>query len=113
MHVNYTICLNLLASVAEAKNGAVFINTQTEVPLRLSLEELGHPQPSSPIQVDNKCASGILNNTVKQSRSKSIDMRFYWVKGRIKIDELIIFGNRDLEIWLIIFLSISHLLIIE
>jgi hypothetical protein len=32
---------------------------------------------------DNECARGIANDTVKQKRSKAIDMRFYWIRDRV------------------------------
>ena len=48
------------------------------VPIRAALEEMGHPQPPTAIVVDNSTASGIANKTVKQRRSKAMDMRFYW-----------------------------------
>ena len=54
--------------------------------LRPPLDEiidLGHPQPATPMQTDNACAEGILNDTVKQKRSKAIDMRFYWLRDRV------------------------------
>ena len=83
VHVIYVIMKNVLASATEAKTGAVFTGCQDAVPIRQALIELGHPQPPTPVQVDNACAVGILNNTVKQRRSKAMDMRFYWVKDRI------------------------------
>ena len=52
-------------------------------PIRAALEEMGHPQPPTAIVVDNNStASGIANKTVKQRRSKAMDMRFYWVQDR-------------------------------
>jgi hypothetical protein len=44
---------------------------------------MGHMQPPTPIQTDNSCAAGIANNTVKQRRSKAIDLNFYWVRDRV------------------------------
>ena len=44
---------------------------------------LGHPQPATPLTTDNNTAEGILNGTIKQKRSKSIDMRFNWLKDRV------------------------------
>jgi hypothetical protein len=44
------------------------------------LEEMGHPQPATPVVTDNSTATGIANSTVKQRRSKAIDMRYYWVR---------------------------------
>jgi hypothetical protein len=43
---------------------------------------MGHPQGPTPLQFDNKCALGILTDTVVQRRSKAMDMRFYWVHDR-------------------------------
>jgi hypothetical protein len=34
------------------------------------------------MQADNSTANGILNGTVKQQRSRAMDMRFYWMKDR-------------------------------
>ena len=58
---------------------------------------MGHPQPPTPIQRDNLCAAGILNNTVKQKRSKAIDMRFYWVQDRIKQNQFIVHWQKGSE----------------
>ena len=53
--------------------------------LRQTLEEMGHPQPGpTPIQTDNSTAEGIANDTVKARRSKAMDMRFYWIRDRVK-----------------------------
>ena len=50
--------------------------------MRQTLEELGHNQGPTPIQLDNKTAVGILTDTMVQRRSKPMDMRFYWLKCR-------------------------------
>ncbi len=34
------------------------------------------------MKIDNSVANGIVNGTMKQKRSKAIDMRFYWLKDR-------------------------------
>eukprot|EP00978_Attheya_sp_CCMP212_P014720 scaffold37660_cov32-Attheya_sp.AAC.1 len=72
----------VLASATEAELGAAFFAAKDGVLCRTILEEMGHPQPPTPLQVDNSCAVDIVNNTVKQRRSKAIDMRFYWLKDR-------------------------------
>ena len=77
IHVYSTIINNVLSSAAEAELAALFLNAKESVSIRTTLGELGHPQPSTPIQTDNKCAAGIENDTVKQKYSKAIDMRFY------------------------------------
>jgi hypothetical protein len=44
---------------------------------------MGHPQNATPLQTDNACAAGIVNDTVKQRHSKAMDMRFYWIEDRV------------------------------
>jgi hypothetical protein len=41
-----------------------------------------NPQP--PLQTGNACDEDIINDKVKQRRSKVIDMRFYWVRDRVR-----------------------------
>ena len=43
---------------------------------------MGHSQPPTPVQVDNSTALGIATGTVKQRKSKAMDMRFYWIRDR-------------------------------
>jgi len=81
----------VLASAAEAKLGALFLNAKHACPLRIALLELGHPQPATPIQTDNTTATGIANDNIKQKRSKSIDMHFYWIRDRMRQGQYYIF----------------------
>ena len=75
----------VLSSAAEAELGALFHNGKEACPLRIALEELvGHPQPATPMATDNNIASGIATDTVKQKRSKAIDMRFYWIRDQVR-----------------------------
>lgn len=84
IHILSSILNNVMASATEAEVGALFHNAQDACMLRNTLEFIGHPQPPTPIQTDNSCAEGIINDTVKQKRSKAIDMRFYWLRDRAK-----------------------------
>jgi hypothetical protein len=61
-----TVMREVLASTAEAKLAALFHNGREACPLRTTLEELGHAQPTTPIQTDNSTAAGIANDTFKQ-----------------------------------------------
>eukprot|EP00957_Ditylum_brightwellii_P103266 7870799-Ditylum_brightwellii.AAC.1 len=54
-----TILCNVMALAAEAELGPLFENKKEAVALQVMLEELGHQQPSTPIQVDNSTAYGI------------------------------------------------------
>jgi len=73
---------NVMASAAEAEVGALYMNAQEAVFIRQCLIETEHPQPPTPMKTDNSTAQGILTGTIKQERSKAIDMQFYWLKDR-------------------------------
>ena len=76
IHSISRIMSNMMGSAAEAEIGSAYINDQEAVPIRTLLLKLGHPQPATPIQVDNSTANGFANDTIKQKRSKVINMRF-------------------------------------
>jgi hypothetical protein len=90
IHTISSMMRNVMASAIEAELSAVFQNTRDCVPLCIALEERGHPQAATPIQTDNACAAGMTNQTVKDCRSKAIDIRFYWIRDRIKQGQFII-----------------------
>ena len=48
-----------MASAAEAEYGTIFVNTQTAVPIRTTVTEMGWKQGHAAIQVDNSTAVGI------------------------------------------------------
>jgi hypothetical protein len=68
------IIKNVVASAAESEVGACFHNAQSGTALRVTLTELGHTQSPAPLRMDNSTAYGILNETIKQKRSKAMDM---------------------------------------
>jgi hypothetical protein len=78
-----TILKNVMSSAADAETGALFENTTNAVPLRNTLKEMGHPQPPTPVQVDNSTTNGFANKQIKQQRSKAMDMRYYWIQDRV------------------------------
>jgi hypothetical protein len=74
----------VVASAAESEVGACFQNAQTAAPLQITFMELGHKQLVTPLRTDNSTAFGILNETIKQKRSKSMDMKYYWLQDRVR-----------------------------
>jgi hypothetical protein len=72
----------VLSSASEAEIGALFENCKRAEILRTTLDEMGWPQPATPVQTDNSTACGIANDNIKQQQSRSIDMRIYWVRNR-------------------------------
>jgi hypothetical protein len=75
---------HVMSSAAEAEIGAVFINAKEGAVLRTTSEELGHKQPPTPMETDNTTATGYSNGTSKQKRTEAMDVRFYWIKDRVK-----------------------------
>ncbi len=63
--------------------GALYHNCQTGIIFRLTLADMGHPQPKTPVHCDNATAVGIANNTIKRQRSRSMEMRFFWVGDKV------------------------------
>jgi hypothetical protein len=78
-----SVIKNGVASAAESEVGACFHNAQSGAPLRVTLTELGHIQPPMPLRTDNSTAFVILNETIKQKRSKAMDMRYHWLTDRV------------------------------
>ena len=70
---------------------ATFYNAKEALPFRVTLAEMGHPQPPTPMEVDNETAIGFLKSTMKQKRSKAIDMKFYWVRDRFNQNQFMIY----------------------
>ena len=73
----------VMSSAAEAELGALFINAKEAVHIRNILEEMGHPQPPTPIQTDNSTANGVVNNIIQPKQMKAMDMRFHWLRDRM------------------------------
>jgi hypothetical protein len=82
VHTNSTILKVVVASAAEAETGGMFYNSQDAVPMRVTSEEMGHPQTPTHGRDDNSIAIGIANRTIKQRRSKAMDMRHFWMQDR-------------------------------
>ena len=52
---------------AETEIGALYMNKKQLLPLHVTCEELGYPQPATSMQIDNNTASGIINGTFNQA----------------------------------------------
>ena len=71
-----------MGSASETEVASLFYNCKAAIPLRLALEEMGHPQPQTPAVTDNSTAEGLLNKTMVPNRAKSYDLRLNWLKCR-------------------------------
>ncbi len=85
-HVSTNVIRFVVASAAEAKLGALFHNCQAGIIFRSILEDMGHAQPKTPVHCDNATALSIANQTVKRQRSRSMEMRFFWISDKCAQD---------------------------
>jgi hypothetical protein len=74
IHITCTILKLVAALATEAELGALFLNAQEAKVLQLALLELSHPQPLTPIHINNTTTIGIVNNTIKCQRSRAMEM---------------------------------------
>jgi hypothetical protein len=71
--------IDIVASLAgEAEYGAAFVFAQHGVWLRNIAVALQPPM------CDNEFAIGLATDIIKQKKSKSVDMRFHWLRDRIR-----------------------------
>jgi hypothetical protein len=49
-----------------------------------NIEGIGTQAVATPMETDNTTATGYSNGTIKQKRTKAMDMRFYWIKDQVK-----------------------------
>ena len=76
------IIKHVMSSTSEAERAENFYNCKAALPLRFSLEEMGHEQPKTPVTTDNTTACGLIKKTMIPKRAKSYDMRFNLLKCR-------------------------------
>ncbi len=92
--INNGAILNILQIIktvmsldAEAELGALFINAKKAVSMQCTLEELGHPQPRTPIQTNNSTAHKLLTNKILPKALKAMDMQIHWLHCRSTQDQ--------------------------
>jgi len=72
----------VMSFAAKAELGALYINAREAVPQQITLTEMGHKQPQTPMQTNNTTALGVMNNNIQPRRTKAMDMRFHWLRCR-------------------------------
>jgi hypothetical protein len=92
-----TIIIPVVSSATEAEMAALYENGKEAAQVRNILNEMGHPQPKTHMQTDNACAAGICNDTVKQKRSKAMDMRYYWIRDRVAQGQFVVHWRRGAD----------------
>ena len=72
----------IMSSAGETEVASSYLNCKAALPLRIALEEMGHPQPKTPVIVDNTTAQGLIKGTMTAKKAKGYDMRMAWLKCR-------------------------------
>ena len=62
----------------------MFLNEKEAKIIRLTLEELGPPQPPTPMRCNNATATSIENNTVNRKESRSMEMSYFYICDLVK-----------------------------
>ena len=65
------IIKHVMSSASEAETVEIFYNCKAALPLRVSLEEMGHEQQKTPVITDNTTACGLIKKTMIPKRDKS------------------------------------------
>jgi hypothetical protein len=83
--INYfsVIISTVVTSATEVEYAALFMTGQAALSIRNTLTDLGYPQGITEFICNNKCAVGIATNTLKLKRSKTIDMRYHWIRDQV------------------------------
>ena len=82
---NAQILKIVVGSAMESEVAVTYSNAKEACTMRVTLDELGHPQSPTPMKVDNATAVAFANDTMKFKRTKSIDMKFFWMRDRVVI----------------------------
>jgi hypothetical protein len=82
--VAHNVLKEVVSSATKAELGAPFYNTKEACLLWIALEELGHLQSPTALITNISTADGIADDTVKQRRSKAINMWYYWIRDCIQ-----------------------------
>ena len=74
---------HVVSSASGAETGGIFHNAQVAIHIRRLLQILKHLQPPTPFKINNSTANGFIHDNIHQKRSKSWDMRYYWLRDRM------------------------------
>ena len=92
IYVPAKIIKAVMRSAAETEVGGLYMNVLELSLMRTILEELDYPQPATLLKTDNSTAdSCIMNKIIKQSQSKAMDKRFYWLQDKVEEGEFRVF----------------------
>ena len=87
----YVLCKLLryvVASATEAETAGTFFNGREIIYLRRHLIALENPQPPTILKTDNSTTAAFIHKNMRINRSKSWDMRYYWLQDTALLKEI-------------------------
>ena len=69
-----------MTSTADAEIVALYINLQKEIPMLMTIEDMGHKQPPTPTQIDNTTSLGFITKELHPESTNSTDMKHWFVR---------------------------------
>ena len=97
IHIECALLKHVVSSAAEAETAGIFHNTKQAIHIKKMLQALGHPQDVTRIKTDNSTAAAFSNSTLKEKRSKSWDMRWWWLQDKVKLQEFQIWWDKGIN----------------
>ena len=55
---------------------------------------MGHHQPPTQVVTDSATSDGFINGNIRQRKPRAIDMRFYWVRDRVRQGYYLVYWKR-------------------
>ena len=84
VHILYKTLDKIAASAVEAELDSLFLNTQEIIKLRLAINELRQPQPSTPLHTDSTTTNIIIHQSIKQQRYRAMEVQYFWTIDKQK-----------------------------
>ena len=97
VHIECALLKHVVSSAAEAETGGLFHNTKIAIGIIKILEALGHNQDTIKVKTDNSTAVAFSNSTLKEKRSKTWDMRYWYLKDKTKSKQFQIYWDEGVN----------------
>ena len=63
---------------------------------------MGHHQPPTPVVTDSATSDGFVNENIIQRKSRSTEIRFYWVRNTVRQGHYLVYWEKGKVTWPII-----------
>ena len=79
----------------ESGTWSIICELSERADLKISLEEMVHHQPPTPVVTDSATINGFVNDNIRQRQSRATDMRFYGVCNRVIQGHYLLYWERE------------------